>query len=66
MKLLKGELYHNVWEDVRKVIEHTPYDNPVRNQIEKNFGRWIGSDNLIRLKVLNLKWDIRNDLDETN
>ena len=66
MKLLKKELKYNIWYDVRdKVNEHAPYGWLVREQIKKNLGWWV-EDDLIRLKVHNVKMYIRNDLDETN
>ena len=64
MKLINKKLRDKIWSDLRdKVNEHAPYGNPVRTQIEKNFGMW--DDDLNRLKVHNPKLNIRNDLDET-
>ena len=66
MKLLKDELDDKiVCVVVSKVIKHSPYGSHVRDQIKKNIG-WWGDDGLIRLKVRNSQWHIRNDLDETN
>ena len=66
MKLIKGELKSKILNDVDdKVVEHAPWDSPVRNQIRKNFGWWDG-DSLIMLKIYNPKVNIRNDLDETD
>ena len=65
MKLIKGELKNKIWTDVHgKVLEHVPYDSPVRDQIQKNFG-WMDNDSLFRLKINDLKNNIGNDLDET-
>ena len=65
MKLLNDELNDNILNDVDdEVLDHLPYYSPVRNQIRKNFG-WWGNNNLIRLKIGNPKWHMRNDIDET-
>ena len=66
MKLLKGELYDNVWDDVDdKGLEHAPYGSPVRHQTTKNFG-WWNDNNLIMLKIRDSRWHIISDLDETD
>ena len=48
-----------------KVNEHAQWNSPVSKQTRKNFGL-VRNDNLIRLKVLRLKWNIGNDLNETD
>ena len=61
MKLIKGELKNKIWTDVHgKVLEHVPYDSPVRNQIEKD----LGLQGLFRLKIRDPKINIIGDLDE--
>ena len=63
MKLINYELRNKVVIRTRtKVREHVPYRSPVRRQIRKNLGLW---DGLLRLKVLNPKLNIVDDLDET-
>ena len=66
MKLLKYELNDKMRTDVfDKVLECSSYASPVRNQIRKHFGLWE-NDGLIKLKVNDPQWYIRNDLDETD
>ena len=67
MKILNDELKYNIWDDVhRKIFEHAPCNSHVRKQIENNLG-WQGDDDsLIKLKVNDPQWYIRNDLDETD
>ena len=66
MKPIKGELKDKIWEDVSgKVFEHSPFHSPVCKQIHQNLG-WWDNDSLIRLKVINLQWNIGEDLDETD
>ena len=66
MKLLNNELNHKIWSDVYdKVLKHSPYHSPVREQIRKNLGWWEDDSSLIRLKIYNPKSNIGNDLDET-
>ena len=65
MKLIKSELDAKVCADVRaKVLKHAPWGSHVREQIRKNFGLW-NDGNLIRLKILNPKDNIIDDLYET-
>ena len=65
MKLIKGELKDKIWDDVYgKVFEHAPWNSPVSQQIRKNLGWW--DDDLFRLKIDNPRWNIRDDLNETD
>ena len=65
MKLIKSELRNTIMNDVRdKVLEHSPWDSPVHQQIGKNFG-WWNENNLFRLKTHNTKWHIIGDLGES-
>ena len=67
MKLIKFELNDKIWSDVYdKVLKYSPHNSPVREQIRKNLGWWWNGDGLFRLKIYNLKNDIRKDLDEIN
>ena len=67
MKLIKDELDNKIWSNVYdKVLEHAPWNSPVREQIRKNFGWWEDDSSLIRLKIYNPKFNIRNYLDETD
>ena len=68
MKLLKGELRDKIYSNAyAKVVKHAPWNTPVRKQIEKNFGWWRwDNDGLIWLKIFNTRWNIRNDLNETD
>ena len=66
MKLINDELRTKIWNDAYdKVLEHAPYGNPVRKQIQIDFGLW-GDDNLFILKIQNQKLNIMSDLNETN
>ena len=66
MKLLNNQLKNKIWYDVHdEIIEHAPWNSPVRYQIRKNLGLWINDNNLFRLKIHNTKNIIGNDLDET-
>ena len=65
MKLIKGELHYNIFNDVSdKMHKHILWNSPVHEQIRKNFG-WVQRD-LFRLKILNTNIIIRNDLNETD
>ena len=67
MKLINRKLNDNTWDDVDdKVLKHAPYYSPVREHIKKNFGCVWNDDSLITLKILNPRWHIRRDLDETD
>ena len=63
MKLLK-DVVDKIRSDIQyKIQEHSSYDSFVHWRIQKNIG-WWDNDSLIRLKVINLQWNIGNDLDE--
>ena len=65
MKLIKEKLRKRVWNNVQGgVIEHVPWDSPVREQIRKNFEFGWG-DGLITLKIRNPNLNIIRNLNET-
>ena len=67
MKLLNKELNDKLCGDVyNKVLEHEPWNSPVRNQIQKNLGWLWGDDTLIRSKIYNPKLNIIRNLNETD
>ena len=67
MKLINYELRDKIWCDVsEKVFKHAPYDSPVCIQIGKKLGLRLDNDSPIRLKIYNLQWYIKEDLNETS